>query len=142
MAPVVECCVRLAWRHYLPEGAFPEDGSAERAAPQAYAAPARATDLSGLPPAYVLVCDLDPLREAGLAYAGRLMGAGVPVTVRKVPGAWYGFALHAPETRLAAEVTAHWAGHLRAALHGHFQGLSDGSGSGRPGSRDRGRQGR
>ncbi|MFE0377005.1 alpha/beta hydrolase [Streptomyces inhibens] len=99
--------IRLAWQHYLPEGAVAD----------AYAAAARASDLSGLPPAYVLVCDLDPLRDTGLAYARRLMDAGVPVTVRNVPGAWHGFELYAPETRIAKEMTAHWRGHLRAALY-------------------------
>ncbi|MEW1749638.1 alpha/beta hydrolase [Streptomyces angustmyceticus] len=100
--------VRASWRHYLPEGA---------AEAEAYAAPSRATDLSGLPPAHVLVCDLDPMRDAGLAYARRLMDAGVPVTVRNVPGAWHGFELFAPDTRVAKEMTAHWTGQLREALH-------------------------
>ncbi|WP_406478609.1 alpha/beta hydrolase [Streptomyces platensis] len=100
--------VQRSWAHYLPEGT---------AAADAYAAAARATDLSGLPPAYVLVCDLDPMRDAGLAYARRLMDAGVPVTVRNVPGAWHGFELFAPETRVAKEMTAHWTGQLRAALY-------------------------
>ncbi|GGN52874.1 esterase [Streptomyces kronopolitis] len=99
--------MRRTWQHYLPEGA----------AADAYAAAARAEDLTGLPPAYVLVCDLDPLRDPGLAYARRLMDAGVQVTVRNVPGAWHGFELHAPGTRLAREMTAHWTGHLRAALY-------------------------
>ncbi|MFI7096142.1 alpha/beta hydrolase [Streptomyces lydicus] len=99
--------IRLAWRHYLPEGTVAD----------AYAAAARATDLSGLPPAYVLVCDLDPLRDPGLAYARRLMDAGVQVTVRNVPGAWHGFELYAPETRLAKETAAHRTAHLRAALY-------------------------
>ncbi|SEE62456.1 Acetyl esterase/lipase [Streptomyces sp. 2112.3] len=100
--------VQSSWRHYLPEGTT---------VAEAYAAPARATELSGLPPAHVLVCDLDPMREAGLAYARRLMDAGVPVTVRNVPGAWHGFELYAPDTRVAKEMTAHWTGQLRAALH-------------------------
>ncbi|MFD5399269.1 alpha/beta hydrolase fold domain-containing protein [Streptomyces sp. NPDC127097] len=100
--------VQRSWKHYLPEGT---------AAAEAYAAAARATDLAGLPPAYVLVCDLDPMRDAGLAYARRLMDAGVPVTVRNVPGAWHGFELFAPETRVAKEMTAHWTGQLRAALY-------------------------
>ncbi|MEK2476330.1 MULTISPECIES: alpha/beta hydrolase [Streptomyces] len=109
--------VRLAWRHYLPEGAFAAE---RRTAPDAYASPGRATDLSGLPPAYILVCGLDALREPALAYARRLMDAGVGVTVHQVPGAWHGFESSAPGTRLAREMTAHWKGHLRAALHGTF----------------------
>ncbi len=99
--------VQAVWDHYLPEGVKAD----------AYAAPSRATDLSGLPPAYVLVCDLDPLRDAGLAYARRLMDAGVAVTVRNVPGAWHGFELYAPDTRVAREMTAHWTGQLRTALY-------------------------
>lgn len=81
-----------------------------------YAAPARATDLTGLPPAYVLVCELDPLYDEGLDYARRLMDAGVQVTVRNVPGAWHLFEMHAPETELARTTTAHWLGDLRSAL--------------------------
>lgn len=40
-----------------------------------YAAPARATDLSGLPDAYVEVGDLDILRDEDIEYAGRLLSA-------------------------------------------------------------------
>jgi acetyl esterase/lipase len=44
-----------------------------------YAAPARAVDLTGLPPAFVQVGALDPLRDEGLEYAMRLLAADVPV---------------------------------------------------------------
>ncbi|WP_242581723.1 alpha/beta hydrolase fold domain-containing protein [Streptomyces sp. MST-110588] len=76
-----------------------------------------ASPTGGPPPAYVVVCDLDPLRDPGLAYARRLMDAGVPVTVRNVPGAWHGFELSAPGTRLARAMITHWLTDLRAALH-------------------------
>ncbi|MEK2478914.1 alpha/beta hydrolase [Streptomyces noursei] len=82
----------------------------------AYAAPARATDLSGLPPAYVLTCGLDPLRDEGRDYARRLMEAEVPVETKDVPGAWHFFEAYAPHTEVARRTTAHWLAALRAAL--------------------------
>lgn len=62
------------WDHYAPKE---EDWSST------YASPLRADDHSGLPPAYVVIAEYDPLRDEGLAYAERLRAAGVPVTVRR-----------------------------------------------------------
>ncbi|MFH8407939.1 alpha/beta hydrolase [Streptomyces sp. NPDC018019] len=98
--------VQRGWRHYTPQGAGAHP----------YAAAARAADLRGLPPACVVVCGLDPLRDTGLAYARRLLDADVEVTLHYVPGAWHGFEMYAPDTRLARETTAVWTGRLRAAL--------------------------
>jgi acetyl esterase/lipase len=86
------------------------------AATSPYAAPARASDLSGLPPAYLLSCGLDPLRDEGLDYAARLAQADVPVTLHHVPGAWHFFEAYAPDTDLARATTTHWLAALRDAL--------------------------
>ncbi len=72
------------WQHYLGD----PDGRGEVSA---YAAPGRATDLAGLPAAYVLTAELDPLRDEGIEYARRLMEAGVPTELHCVAGACHGF---------------------------------------------------
>jgi acetyl esterase/lipase len=102
--------IRNTWDTYL--------GRDRVAAVSPYAAPARAADLSGLPPAYVLTCGMDPLRDEGLAYAQRLMRADVPVELKDVAGAWHYFEAFAPDTDVARSTTAHWLRALRTALRG------------------------
>jgi len=58
-----------------------------------YAAPARMQDLSGLPPTYLTVNELDPLRDEGLDYAQRLLAAGVPTEVHCFASTFHGFVL-------------------------------------------------
>ena len=59
----------------------------------AYAAPARADDVAGLPPAFVAVMEFDPLRDEGILYAMKLMAAGVPVELHAYPGTFHGSSL-------------------------------------------------
>ena len=42
-----------------------------------------AATMAGLPPAYLVISEFDPLRDEDLAYAAKLEAAGVPVTVRR-----------------------------------------------------------
>lgn len=70
-----------SWRLYLGDGVTAGE----------YAAPARATDLRGLPPAYLSTAGLDPLRDEGLRYGLRLLEAGVAAEVHNFPGAYHAF---------------------------------------------------
>ncbi|WP_200551652.1 alpha/beta hydrolase [Kosakonia sp. LAM2021] len=56
-----------------------------------YAAPARADDLAGLPPTWIGVGTLDLFLDEDMAYAQRLMRAGVEVELNVWPGAYHGF---------------------------------------------------
>ena len=90
--------VAASWRHYL--------GSA---AATPYAAPARAADLSGLPPAYIATAEFDPNRDEAIGYALRLLQAGVPAELHQWPGTFHGsWAVPSADVsqRQIAELTA------------------------------------
>ena len=70
-------------------------GAAGGADVSPYAAPARAVDLTGLPPAYVDVGDLDIFRDEDIDYAQRLLAAGVPTELHVFPGCPHGFEMMA-----------------------------------------------
>jgi acetyl esterase/lipase len=58
-----------------------------------YASAARATDLFGLPPAYIAVGSLDLFVDECLAYAARLVKAGIPTEMIVYPGCFHGFKM-------------------------------------------------
>ncbi len=92
-----------SWKHYL--------GPDRRGEVSPYAAPARATDLSGLPPAYVSTMEFDPLRDEGIDYALRLLQARVQVELHSYPGTFHGSGFIA-----GAEVSKRAAADAMAAL--------------------------
>ena len=99
--------MRWYWEQYLDD---PSD------ADHPYASPLRAPDLSGLPPAFVLTAECDPLRDEGEAYAARLAEAGVPVEVHRIEGAFHGIFGLDHVLPAAVEARRLTTGALRAAL--------------------------
>ncbi len=98
-----------SWDFYLGAG---RAGSADVSI---YAAPARATDLAGLPPAYVAVMHFDPLRDEGVAYALALLAAGVTVELHLFPGTFHGSRL-VPDAAITQREVAETIAVLREAL--------------------------
>ncbi|GGU27539.1 esterase [Streptomyces violascens] len=68
-----------------------------------YAAPARATDLSGLPPAYIEVGSAETFRDEDVAYANALWQAGGRAELHVWPGACHGFDTYAPQAALSQD---------------------------------------
>ncbi|WP_159839767.1 alpha/beta hydrolase [Nocardia sp. CY41] len=97
---VTRAKVTQMWQHYL--GATP-------ATP--YAAPARAADLSGLPPAYIATAEFCPNRDEDIDYALRLLQAGVPVELHQWPGTFHG-----SQAIMSAGVSQRQSAELAAAL--------------------------
>ena len=67
-----------------------------------YAAAARAADLAGLPPTYIATGSLDLFRDENIAYAQRLLAAGVPTEFHIWPGVIHGFD-GAPDAAITRE---------------------------------------
>jgi acetyl esterase/lipase len=89
-----------AWGMYL--GGKPADG---------YAAPARMQDVSGLPPAYIDVGEMDAFRDEDTHFALRLLQSGVPCEFHIYPGAYHASEVFAPEAELSKRI---WAGRVAA----------------------------
>lgn len=70
------------------------------------AAPARVTDLSGLPPCCLTTAALDLFAGENLHYALRLIRAGVPTETYLAPGAFHGFDAMVPEAEVSRRFTA------------------------------------
>ncbi|MGB3012616.1 MAG: alpha/beta hydrolase fold domain-containing protein, partial [Mycobacterium sp.] len=79
-----------------------------------YAAPARAQDLSGLPPAYIDVGDLDLFYEQDVHFADRLAAAGVPTELHVHPGCPHAFEMLAPMAAVSVRVMADRVRRLRS----------------------------
>lgn len=84
---------RVGWMALLGERLGTDDVSI-------YAAPARAEDLSGLPPAYISCGSAEACRDECVAYATKLWEAGVQAELHVWAGGFHGFEGFAPDARV------------------------------------------
>jgi acetyl esterase len=101
----------ISWDSYLGAGVRGTD----QVSP--YAAPARATDLAGLPPALVTAYELDALRDEDIAYAQRLMSSGVPTELHVYRGAFHS-CTWLSQAGICHQILADLVEALRRRLHG------------------------
>lgn len=95
------------YKCYLPTGADTRDA---RISPLAVAS------LSGLPPAYLMTAEFDPLHDEGVRYAKALLRAGVDVTIADYPGLVHNFIYFQATLPQAAQALDAAATALRKAL--------------------------
>jgi acetyl esterase/lipase len=82
-----------------------------------YAAPARAADLSGLPPAFIDVGSVDTFRDEDVDYATRIWQAGGDAELHVWPGGFHGsdgMAPHAAISQAAVAARREWLRRLLA----------------------------
>ncbi|BBD72980.1 alpha/beta hydrolase [Sulfodiicoccus acidiphilus] len=80
--------------------------------------PARADDLSRLPPALVITAEYDPLRDQGEIYAAKLRKAGVEVVNVRYGGQIHGFLSFWDVTPAASQAVAEIGSYLHRAFYG------------------------
>lgn len=94
------------WDQYVPD----------RAEVSSYAAPAREENLAALPSAYILSAEFDPLRDEAIAYALRLLQAGVSVELHQVAGAYHGFDQQVADAAISRRALSDQIHHLKRFL--------------------------
>jgi acetyl esterase/lipase len=83
-----------------------------------YAAAARATDVSGLPPTYLCVGTLDLFRDEIITYAQRLMAANIPTELVVYPRVTHAAEGLAPDAEVSYRMRANYIDALKRALAG------------------------
>lgn len=100
------------WARYL-------RGIREKPVP-AYAAPARCTDYTGLPPAYSFVSTAEPFYAETLTYIENLKQAGVAASVDVYPGLFHAFDMLLPFLKVSRRTAAAFEAHFERAMHSCF----------------------
>ena len=88
-----------------------------------YAAPARAIDLSGLPPTFIDAGELDLFRDEDIEFANRLLQAGVTTELHVYPGAYHASESFAPEAELSKQIWTKRIEALKRALKNNNVGF-------------------
>jgi acetyl esterase/lipase len=81
-----------------------------------YAAPARAADLSGLPPVFIDVGSAETFRDEAVSFALRIWGDGGDAELHVWPGGFHGFTAYAPNASIWREALAARSRWLRRTL--------------------------
>ncbi len=98
-----------AWEMYL-------GGSNPGVSVSPYAAPARATDLRGLPKTFMTIGTVDLFRDEVVDYAQRLMAAGVPTELAVFPGMYHGSQVFVPDAPISQKMRDAYLSALENAL--------------------------
>jgi len=101
---------KIGWRSYL--GCEPGGEGIS-----CYAAASRAADLTGLPPAYIAVGEIDLFAQEDVEYARRLIGAGVCTELHVYPGGCHAFDMMAPDASISRQFADDFSRALKGALH-------------------------
>lgn len=102
------------WLHYL--------GRAAIDAPPPLSMPGLSEDLEGLPAAYIVVAERDPLRSSAVDYAARLGAAGVAVDLHRYACTDHGFVANGDATFAGTRCLADRIAVLRRLLAGSSNG--------------------
>lgn len=101
----------LGWKALLGEKAGDPDADVS-----IYAAPARAKDLSGLPPAFIEAGSAEMFRDEDVAYASRIWAVGGQAELHIWSGAFHGFDMLAPDSAVTTAALASRSNWLRRIL--------------------------
>lgn len=85
-----------------------------------YAAPARETDYSNLPPACTFIGSLEPFRDETITYIENLKEAGIETYFKEFPRCYHGFDQTAPDSKIAKEATEFLLDTFRYAVDHYF----------------------
>lgn len=96
------------WIHTVSETAWTAFLGDARGGPDVspYAAPARARDLSGLPPAFIYVGSAETFRDEDVAYASAIWRAGGQAELHIWSGGFHGFDFMAPQAAVSQAAKA------------------------------------